>query len=57
MVEYGMSDENVDYLYGENNVEYSEEENPLFVNPAIGDYRIREDADFFKIPFEKMGRY
>ena len=26
-------------------------------NFSFGDYRIREDADFFNIPFEKMGRY
>ena len=49
--------EGVEFLYGGNNVEYTEDENPLFVNPALGDYRIREDADFFNIPFEKMGRY
>jgi len=57
LVEYGMSDENVNYLYGENNVEYTEDENPLFVNPAHGDYRIRDDVDFFKIPLEEIGRY
>jgi len=32
-------------------------ENPLFVNPTFGDYRIREDADFANIPYEKIGRY
>ncbi len=42
---------------GENNVNYKDTENPLFVNPSIGDYRIRDDADFFKIPYEKIGRY
>ena len=41
----------------EGNVEFGLDENPIFVNPAIGDYRIREDADFHNIPFEKMGRY
>ncbi|MBR4933427.1 MAG: hypothetical protein IKZ03_03105, partial [Clostridia bacterium] len=42
---------------GENNVNYKDSENPFFVNPSIGDYRIRDDADFFDIPFENMGRY
>ena len=33
------------------------EENPLFVNPTLGDYRIREGVDFPDIEFEKIGRY
>jgi len=45
------------YGVSENNIEYEITENPFFVNPAIGDYRIREDADFLKIPYEKIGRY
>ena len=32
-------------------------ENPMFVNPTIGDYRLRDGVDFFYIPFEEMGRY
>ena len=46
-----------------NNPILSIDGNPLFVNPAIGDYRIREDADVSVvtalpyIPFEKIGRY
>ena len=41
----------------ENNRIFSLDENPYFVNPAVGDYRVLENADFFKIPFEKIGRY
>ncbi len=32
-------------------------ENPIFVNPTKGDYRIREGVDFPDIEFEKIGRY
>ncbi|MBQ6262696.1 MAG: S-layer homology domain-containing protein [Clostridia bacterium] len=31
-------------------------ENPIFVNPTLGDYRIREGADFPDIHFEDVGR-
>ncbi|MBQ3900902.1 MAG: right-handed parallel beta-helix repeat-containing protein, partial [Clostridia bacterium] len=42
----------------EDNLYYSVDENPLFVNPTIGDYRIRDDVtDFPDIEFEKIGRY
>ncbi len=41
----------------EDNLVYSLEENPLFENPTAGDYRIRSDAGFPDIQFEKMGRY
>jgi hypothetical protein len=41
----------------EGNAGYTLEENPIFVNPSIGDYSIREDADFHKIPYELIGRY
>ncbi|MBR6290287.1 MAG: right-handed parallel beta-helix repeat-containing protein, partial [Clostridia bacterium] len=46
-------------LFGnyEGNMGYTLEENPLFVNPTIGDYRIREGVDFPDIEFEKIGRY
>ena len=40
-----------------NNLSFSLDENPLFVNPTTGDYRLRDDIDFLNIPFEKMGRY
>lgn len=39
------------------NIDYKITDNPFFVNPAIGDYRIHEDADFAGIPYEKIGRY
>ena len=39
------------------NLEFTLEENPIFVNPALGDYRIKEGADFHNIPFEQIGRY
>lgn len=41
----------------ENNIESSLDANPYFEDPTHGDYRIREDADFFKIPLEQIGRY
>ncbi len=40
----------------ENNKFIEMEENPIFVNPGAGDYRIREDADFPDIYFELAGR-
>ena len=52
-----MIDEEMSNAVGENNVMYSLDENPLFVNPSIGDYRIREGVDFYDIPYEKIGRY
>ena len=42
---------------GENNMEYKKNENPMFVNPSIGDYRIIEGKGFYDIPYEKIGRY
>ena len=39
------------------NLGYTLEENPCFVNPTRGDYRIRGDADFPDIRFEEIGRY
>ena len=35
----------------------TKDENPIFTDPTHGDYSIREDADFFKIPFKEIGRY
>ncbi|MBQ7474931.1 MAG: S-layer homology domain-containing protein, partial [Clostridia bacterium] len=46
--DYGVVEGNVGVTYGEN---------PIFVNPTRGDYRIREGADFPDIQFEKIGRY
>ena len=40
-----------------NNSFYNTSENPLFVNPTLGDYRIRDGVDFPDIEFEKIGRY
>ena len=41
-----------------NNRDFGIDENPLFVNPTLGDYRIRDDVtDFYHIPFEEIGRY
>ena len=42
---------------GENNVEYKDDVNPLFVKPSTGDYRIRDGVNFYDIPYEKIGRY
>jgi len=55
--EFNFKEEHVALGRIENNVKYNLDENPFFVNPAIGDYRIREDADFHKIPYENIGRY
>ena len=41
----------------ENNAAYGVDENPIFINPTIGDYRVRADADFPDLHFELIGRY
>ena len=41
----------------EDNIVYDFTVNPIFVNPTIGDYRIRDGAGFPDIEFEKIGRY
>ena len=42
----------------ENNLDFTLGENPLFVNPTLGDYRTKDDiGTFMKIPFELIGRY
>ena len=46
-----------DYVVNEGNRAYGMNENPAFVNPTLGDYRIRSDADFPDIHFEDIGRY
>ena len=46
-----------DYCTVEGNVAYTFDENPVFVNPTIGDYRIRDGVDFPDIHFEEIGRY
>ena len=41
----------------ENNVAIPKGENPLFVNPAIGDYSIKEGANIMDNHYELIGRY
>ena len=41
----------------EDNVGFTLDENPFFVNPSRGDYRIKDGAGFPDIQFEKIGRY
>ncbi|MBR3416673.1 MAG: S-layer homology domain-containing protein [Clostridia bacterium] len=41
----------------EDNIPYSFEDNPLFVNPTRGDYRLRDGVDFPDFHFEDIGRY
>ena len=45
------------YTTYENEKAYTFNENPIYVNPTLGDYRIREGADFQDIHFALMGRY
>ena len=33
------------------------DENPYFVNPAVGNYTVKDGADIFDCQFEKIGRY
>ena len=46
-----------DYCTVEGNEGFRTTENPVFVNPTLGDYRIRAGVDFPDIEFEKIGRY
>ena len=41
----------------ENNLHFSLDENPIFTNPTLGDYSIREGVDFLDNQFYKIGRY
>ncbi|MBR7034103.1 MAG: S-layer homology domain-containing protein [Clostridia bacterium] len=45
-----------EFLILEDNTAYGYDENPFFVNPTIGDYRVREGVDL-DLPFEQIGRY
>ena len=45
-----------EFLILEDNTAYGYDENPFFVNPTIGDYRVREGVDL-DLPFELIGRY
>jgi len=40
-----------------NNLIFTLAENPIFVNPSIGDYSIREGVDFADNRFAEIGRY
>ena len=51
---YDLADK---WLIIEDNKFFGMNENPYFVNPSAGDYRMREDADFPDIHFELVGRY
>ena len=31
--------------------------NPGFINPTLGDYRLKDGADFIDIPYSEIGRY
>ncbi|MBQ7474933.1 MAG: S-layer homology domain-containing protein [Clostridia bacterium] len=53
----GLDADSAEYCDVGNNSAYTFNENPVFVNPTLGDYRIREGADFPDIHFEKIGRY
>ena len=46
-----------DYCTVENNAGYAFGENPIFVNPTLGDYRVRADSGFPDFHFELIGRY
>ena len=46
-----------DWVIIENNKLFSNTENPYFVNPSAGDYRMRADSTFPDIHFENVGRY
>ena len=56
-VRIGLNQNAADYCAVSGNRAYRNDENPVFVNPTRGDYRIREDADFPDIHFEEIGRY
>ncbi|MBQ2469077.1 MAG: hypothetical protein II503_05265, partial [Clostridia bacterium] len=55
----GISDDELilKYLTVTNETGFTLDENPLFVNPSRGDYRIRDGVDFPDIHFEEIGRY
>ncbi|MBR7032362.1 MAG: right-handed parallel beta-helix repeat-containing protein, partial [Clostridia bacterium] len=41
----------------EESVKYTLDENPFFVNPTKGDYRIDPEKSNIEIPYEQIGRY
>ena len=54
---HGFSDEWVEYSDHENNVDIPEGENPLFVNPTLGDYSIKDGAGIMDNHYAQIGRY
>ena len=56
-VDIGFADNAEEFCTFEGNTAYLLSENPVFVNPTVGDYRIRDGVDFPDIEFEKIGRY
>ncbi|MBQ7475145.1 MAG: S-layer homology domain-containing protein, partial [Clostridia bacterium] len=56
-VEIGFADNAEEFCTFEGNTACTYADNPVFVNPTRGDYRIREGADFPDIHFEEIGRY
>ena len=46
-----------DYSVVEGNTGVTYGENPIFVNPTLGDYRIRDGVDFPDVHFDLIGRY
>jgi len=56
-VDIGLDLNADEYCTVEGNVAYNMDQNPVFVNPTIGDYRIRDGVDYPDIQFEKIGRY
>ncbi len=49
--------DSADYCDVGDNAAFSYGENPIFVNPTRGDYRIRDGVDFPDYHFELIGRY
>ena len=56
-IHINLVNNSADYCTVEGNVACTYDENPVFVNPTVGDYRIRSGVDFPDIHFEEIGRY
>ncbi len=54
---FGIREESVAVGTYENNNVYKHTENPVFKNPALGDYGIKDGCGFADNHFEKIGRY
>jgi len=58
IVDFNFDDSSKWFNKIENNVRYTAENDPqIFVNPAIGDYSVKNDSGFPENEFEKIGRY